>query len=68
MEDDFKKIQFRMYHNKELPQLIGLPKYTLNRDLKPLRKQLGLRMGNYWTFEQIKRILKIFGIPYIIVA
>lgn len=67
MEDDFKKIQFRMYHNKELPSLISLPKHTINRDLKPLRKQLGHRMGHYWTFEQVRTILKFFAIAYVIV-
>ncbi len=68
MEDDFKRIQFRIYHNKELPKLIGLPKYTLNRDLKPHREALGKRLGNHWTFEQVIRILKIYGIAYIIVS
>jgi hypothetical protein len=67
MDEPFKQVQFRMYHNKELPDLIGLPKATLNRDLKPLRKQLGPRMGHHWTFEQVIKILKIFAIPYIVV-
>jgi hypothetical protein len=67
MEDDFLRVQIRMYHNKELPALIGLPKATLNRDLKPHRKVLGRRIGYYWTFDQIRKILKMFAIPYVIV-
>ena len=67
MDDDFKRIQCRLYHNKELPELIGLPKYTINRDLKPHRNTIGVKLGYYWNFEQIRKILKIFAIPYVIV-
>ncbi len=62
----FLKVQFRIYHNKELPGLIGINKRTLNRDLKPHRLSLGKRMGYYWTFQQVSIILKIFGIAYVI--
>jgi len=67
MDDPFIEVQYRMYHNKELPALIGLPKYTLNRDLRPLRNQIGQKMGHYWTFAQVIKILKLFGIPYVVV-
>ncbi len=63
----FKKIQFRLYHHKEIPALVGTNKRTLNRDLMPHRERLGKRMGYLWTFEQVTKILKIFGIPYIVV-
>jgi hypothetical protein len=67
MDEPFKQVQFRMYHHYELPALLGIPKSTLNRDLKPFREKLGPRMGNRWTFEQVIKILKIFAIPYIVV-
>lgn len=67
MDDEFKKIQCRVYHNKELPKIIGLPKSIINKDLLPHRQSLGPRMGYYWTFEQLRMILKIFAVPYVIV-
>ena len=67
MEDAFQKVHFRMYHNKDIPALVGIEPWTFARDIKPHKKRLGPRMGYHWKFEQVLMILKIFGVPYIVV-
>lgn len=60
-------LQFRQYFHKELPEIVGTSKWNLNRDLKPHRAKLGKRNGNRWKCEQVELILRILGIPYIVV-
>lgn len=67
MENTFQKVHFRMYHEKEIPVLIGLEKWTFASELERHKATLGSKIGYYWTFKQVLMILKIFGIPYIIV-
>lgn len=67
MEDAFQEIQFRMYHNKELPKLVGMEKWTFAREIKVHKEKLGPMLGYHWRFQQVTMILKIFGVPYIIV-
>lgn len=68
MDDAFKKVQFRMYHNKELPALVGIEKWTFAREIKRHKKTLGPKIGYHWRFEQVLMILKIYGVPYIVVS
>lgn len=67
MEDAFKQVHFRMYHNKEIPALIGIEPWTFAREIKRHKEKLGPRLGYHWTFQQVLSILKIYGVPYIIV-
>ena len=64
MREEVLILQFRQYFHKEIPALVGTSKWSLNRDLRPHRKALGIRYGNRWQFEQVVMILKIFGIAY----
>lgn len=57
----------RQYYHKEIPTLVGLSKWNLNRELRPHRDKLGERDGYRWQFEQVLAILDIFGIPYTLV-
>lgn len=63
-EDEPLRIQHRQYFHKEIPSLVGISKWLLNRELRPHRKTLGKRDGYRWQFEQVLLILQIFGIPY----
>ena len=47
MEEAFQKVHFRMYHNKEIPSLIGLEKWTFAREIKRHRA-LFLVLGLYF--------------------
>ena len=67
MDDAFQKVRFRMYHNKEIPKLIGVEKWTFAREIKRHKAALGPKIGYHWRFEQVIKILKIFGIPYVVV-
>ncbi len=64
MSDEVLTLQFRQYFHKEIPALVGTSKWNLNRDLRPHRKTLGKRNGNRWQFEQVVKILEIFGIAF----
>ena len=67
MNEEVVTIQFRQYFHKEIPALVGTSKWNLNRDLRPHRKELGNRNGNRWRYEQVLLILKLFGIPYVVI-
>ena len=54
---------------KELAQIYGVNKRTFLRWLKPLKKELGERNGNYYSIAQVKIIFSELLLPsYIEVA
>jgi hypothetical protein len=67
MENTFQKVHIRMYHEKEIPVLIGVEKRTIASEIERHKAKLGSKIGYYWKFEQVLMILKIFGIRYVIV-
>jgi hypothetical protein len=61
------KVTIKPYTSKELAGMFNASKSTFNRDLKPHREKLGLRLGHRWNIHQVELILALFGRPYVLI-
>lgn len=55
--------QVRPYTYKELTELYGVSKKTLQTWLRPFKDQVGEKRGRYFTVIQIDVIFKNLGFP-----
>ena len=55
--------QVRPYTYKELTELYGVSKKTLQTWLRPFKEQVGEKRGRYFTVIQIDVIFKNLGFP-----
>ena len=55
--------QVRPYTYKELTQLYGVSKRTLQNWLKPFKVEIGEKPGRYFTVKQMDMIFKKLGFP-----
>lgn len=57
------KIQLKSYSISELAVLYQRNVKTIKTWLRPIEKELGSRMGHFYTPKQVKIIFEEFGIP-----
>ncbi len=57
------KIQIKAYSKTELAELYNVSAKTLQTWLNALKKELGPRVGRFYTPKQIKIIFEELGIP-----
>jgi hypothetical protein len=48
---------------KELSALYGISSRTLKKWLKPFEKEVGKRIGYYYSITQVKKIFRFLGFP-----
>lgn len=56
-------IELRPHNLKELMALYKISYKTLKKWLKPFERELGERVGYYYTIPQVKKIFEFLGIP-----
>jgi hypothetical protein len=55
--------EVKAYSPAELANIYKVSRFTLNRWLKPHRKQIGKREGLYYTVKQVRLIFDLLGLP-----
>ena len=55
--------QIRAYTLKEIASLYCVSKITFKKWLKPFEKEIGVRIGHFYSVKQIKIILDKLGMP-----
>lgn len=53
----------RPHNQKELAALYSISRKTLKRWLKPFEKEIGERVGYYYTIPQVQKIFAVLGLP-----
>jgi hypothetical protein len=61
--DEKDKFIVKSYNTKELAQHYRLSPKAFRTWLKPLKPYIGMRIGNYYTAEQVKVIIVHLGKP-----
>jgi hypothetical protein len=56
-------IDLRPHNLKELSALYNISYKTLKKWLKPFDKELGERIGYYYTIPQVRKIFSLLGFP-----
>ncbi len=56
-------MQIRAYTLKEIASLYCVSKLTFKKWLKPFEKDIGIRIGHFYSVKQIKIILDKLGTP-----
>jgi hypothetical protein len=56
-------IQLKAYSKTELAQLYKISIKSLNTWLTPLKKDIGPRVGRFYSPKQVEIIFKEYGIP-----
>lgn len=59
-------IQLRAYSKKELAEFYKISLKSLKTWLTPLEKEIGPRVGRFYSPKQMEIIFKEFGIPKVI--
>lgn len=55
--------QVRPYNHKELTELYGVSRKTLQTWLKPFLAEIGEKRGRYFTVKQVETIFARLGLP-----
>jgi hypothetical protein len=58
--------ELKPYSQKELAAFYGVCPKTLEKWLTPFQKNIGLRLGRYYTVRQVSIILDKLGMPGLI--
>ena len=61
--DRNEKFVVKSYNTKELANQYRITPKALRRWLTSLKPELGTRIGNYYSAEQVKIIIERFGSP-----
>jgi transposase len=61
--DPKEKFIVKSYNTKELANHYGVTPKVIRRWLTPLKPELGTRIGNYYSAEQVKIIIERLGKP-----
>lgn len=62
-ESSVPSILLRPHSQKELSALYNISRRTLKKWLVPFEKEIGERMGNYYTIPQVRKIFTLLGFP-----
>jgi len=54
----------RPYSHKELSDLYGISRKTFRKWVSPFKREIGERMGWYYTALQVETIFMKLGLPY----
>jgi hypothetical protein len=58
-----KPFEIRPYSHAELSALYGISKYIFREWIKVISDKLGKRQGWYYSAQQVKMIITVYGIP-----
>jgi hypothetical protein len=59
-------IKVKRYNLKELCNLYDMTYYTMNANLRPLKKLLGERKGYSYNIRQVQIIFRELGLPFVL--
>ena len=62
-DDHEQRIPVRPYKLRELADMYGMDRRTFGRWLKMHRKYIGMRIGQYYTVNQVLKIFERIGTP-----
>lgn len=61
------QIQLKAYSTKEVADFYGICERTMKAWLVPYQKEIGPKMGRFYTPKQVKIIFEKLGIPQILI-